>query len=218
MSMSKKVIVIVGAGPGVSSSVARKFGSHGFKVILVARNEKILAELVRSLETQDIEAYGITANAGDPVALQMAFEHIKRDYGIPEALVYNAAVIKLGTASKLKEAELLDDLNVNVVGALSSALQVIPDFIERKSGTILFTGGGFALYPSYELASLSMGKAALRSLVYTLGEELEPYGIYVGTITIAGTVAVNTNFDPDRIAHAYWEMYENQNERELIYQ
>ncbi|MED4954564.1 SDR family NAD(P)-dependent oxidoreductase [Paenibacillus sp. FSL R5-0527] len=216
--MDKKLIVIVGGGPGVSSSVARIFGSKGFKVILVARNEQALAELVRNLEAQGVEAYGATANAADPAALQTAFEQIKRNHGIPEALVYNAAVIKLGTASSLTEAELLDDLNVNVVGALSSALQVIPDFIERRSGTILFTGGGFALTPSYELASLSIGKAALRSLVYTLGEELAPHGIHVGTITIAGTVAVNTKFAPDRIAQAYWDMYEKQNEREIIYQ
>ncbi|MEK5639872.1 short-chain dehydrogenase [Paenibacillus rhizosphaerae] len=216
--MGKKSIVIVGAGPGVSSGVAKIFGLKGFKVILVARNEKSLGELVKSLEAQSIEAYGTTANAADADSLQTAFQQIKRNHGIPEVLVYNAAVIKLGTASKLTEAELLDDLNVNVVGALSSALQVIPDFIERKSGTILFTGGGFALTPAYELASLSVGKAALRSLAYTLGEELKPHGIHVGTITIAGTVAVNTNFDPDRIAQTYWDMYEKQNERELIYQ
>lgn len=216
--MNKKIIVIVGAGPGVSLGVARKFGSHGFKVILVARNEEALHELVRSLEAQNIEAHGISADAAEPVTLQKAFEVIKREYGIPEVLVYNAAVMKLGTASKLQEGELLDDLNVNVVGALSCALQVIPDFIERKSGTILYTGGGFALNPSSELASLSIGKAALRSLAYTLGEELEPQGIYVGTITITGAVAVNTNFDPDRIACAYWEMYEKKKDRELIYQ
>lgn len=216
--MSNKTIAIVGAGSGVSSGIARKFGSNGFKVILIARNEKSLAEHVRTLEAQNIEVYGIAADAAAPASLQKAFDHLKRDYGIPDVLVYNAAVTKPGTASMLREAELLEDLNVNVVGALSSALQVIPDFVERKSGTILLTGGGFALHPSYEMASLSIGKAALRSLAYTLGDELAPFGIHVGTITIAGTVAANTNFDPNRIAEAYWDMYEKRIERECIYQ
>jgi len=216
--MSKKVIVIVGAGPGVSSGIAGKFGSNGFKVVLIARNEHALAEIVRNLKARNIEAYGITANAADPVSLQNAFGQLKREHGIPEVLVYNAAVMKPGTASKLKEDELLEDLNVNAVGALSSASQVIPDFKERKSGTILFTGGGFALHPSNEWASLSIGKAALRSLTYTLGDELAPLGIHVGMVTIAGIVAAGTNFDPDRIAQAYWDMYEKRNQRELIYQ
>ncbi|WP_433618075.1 hypothetical protein [Paenibacillus cellulositrophicus] len=56
-----------------------------------------------------------------------------------------------------------------------------------------------------------------------IGQQYAPYSsemviVHVGTITIAGTVAVNTNFDPDRIAQTYWDMYEKQNERELIYQ
>jgi short-subunit dehydrogenase len=216
--MSKKIVVIVGAGPGVSLGVARKFGSKGFRILLVSRNNKALEELVTNLIEEGIEAFGIPANAADPVSITSAFNLIKSNYGLPEVLVYNAAVIKLGTASELKETELLKDLNVNVVGALSTALQVIPDFVERKSGTILFTGGGFALYPSKDFASLSIGKAALRSLAFTLGYELASHGVHVGTVTIAGNVDKNTHFDPDLIAQAYWDMYEKRDEHEVIYQ
>jgi short-subunit dehydrogenase len=218
IEMRKKVVVIVGAGPGVSSGVARKFGSNGFKVVFISRNEGSLNELVMNLNSEGIEAYGVPANASDPASIKYAFDQIKMNYGLPEALVYNAAAIKFGTASNLKEAELLDDLNVNVVGALSSALQVIPDFIDQKKGVIIFTGGGFALYPNSALASLSIGKAALRNLAFTLGEELAPFEIHVGTVTIAGSVVPNTHFDPDLIAEAYWDIYEKRDEREIIYQ
>lgn len=216
--MNKKLLVIVGAGAGMGSGIARKFGSNGFRIVLVSRNEEALFKNVFKLKEEDIEAYGVSANASDPVSIKSAFEQIKASYGMPEILVYNAAVIKIGTASNLEEEELLSDLNINVVGALSSALQVIPEFIEQKRGTILFTGGGFALHPSSEFASLSIGKAALRSLAFTMGDELAPYGIHVGTITIAGNIEQNTHFDPDLIAQAYWDMYEMRDEREIIYQ
>ncbi|MBB6671576.1 SDR family NAD(P)-dependent oxidoreductase [Cohnella nanjingensis] len=216
--MDKKTIVIVGAGVGVSSGVARVFGRRGFRVVLVSRSEEALAGHVRSLASQDIEAYGLTADATDPHSLQAVFERIRSQYGVPDTLVYNAAVIRGGTASTLTENQLLDDLKVNVVGALSSARQVIPDFVARGSGTILFTGGGLAHHPSADYASLSIGKAAMRSLVYTLGDELAPQGIYVGTVTIAGSVKEGTHFDPDRIGQVYWEMYEKREEREFIYQ
>lgn len=217
IQLDKKTIVIVGAGQGVSAGVARTFGKQGFRVVLIARKEEALAGLVRQLESLEIEAYGMAADATNPDSLRAAFEWIKANYGVPDTLVYNAAVIKPGTPSSLTEERLIEELKVDVVGALSSARQVVPDFISRGSGTLFFTGGGIALAPVAAYASLSIGKAAMRSLAYTFGEELAPHGIYVGTISIAGSVKEGTHFDPDRIAQVYWDMYEKREEREFLY-
>ncbi len=70
--------------------------------------------------------------------------------------------------------------------------------------TILFTGGGFADHPVPALATLSLGKAALRSAATILGAELAEDRIRVGSVTIAGAISPGTPFDPDRIAEAYW--------------
>jgi short-subunit dehydrogenase len=74
------------------------------------------------------------------------------------------------------------------------------------AGTILFTGGGFADYPVPALATLSLGKAALRSAATILGVELAEDGIRVATVTIAGVVERGTPFDPDRIAETFWRV------------
>jgi hypothetical protein len=73
-------------------------------------------------------------------------------------------------------------------------------------GTILVTGGGFADHPIPALATVSLGKAALRSAATMLGADLEPDGIRVATLTIAGQIAAGTSFDPERIAERYWEV------------
>jgi NAD(P)-dependent dehydrogenase (short-subunit alcohol dehydrogenase family) len=77
----------------------------------------------------------------------------------------------------------------------------------KQSGTVLFTGGGLALEPFVEFASLSIGKAGLRSLALSFAKELAPDGIHVGTVTIAGMIKAGTHFDPDAIAEHFWELH-----------
>jgi NAD(P)-dependent dehydrogenase (short-subunit alcohol dehydrogenase family) len=64
---------------------------------------------------------------------------------------------------------------------------------------------------------VSIGKAALRNLAFTLAEELKPQGIFVGTVTITGNVAPGTHFAPNLIAEKYWELYEKREEHEIVY-
>ncbi|OBZ13142.1 MULTISPECIES: SDR family NAD(P)-dependent oxidoreductase [Bacillales] len=215
--MSKPLLVIVGAGPGVSAGVARKFGKEGFRIVLAARNEASLKQYAKELEELDIEAYAVIADAADPDSIANAFAQIKQQFGEPDVLLYNAAVISQVKPTDLTESRLIDEFKVNVVGALTSAKHVIPAMIERKQGTLLFTGGGLALAPAAAVSSLSIGKAGIRSLVYTLAEELNPQGIYVGTVTIAGYVSKGTFYDPDLIAEEYWTLYTNRSDIEFLY-
>ena len=73
-------------------------------------------------------------------------------------------------------------------------------------GTIIVTGGGFADHPIPALATVSLGKAALRSAATILGVDLAPDGVRVATLTIAGQIVAGTSFDPARIAERYWEV------------
>ncbi len=214
----KPLLVIVGAGPGVAAGVAGKFGSEGFRIVLVARTERTLNDGLEELRGRNIESYGVTADASDPDSLIRAFERIRAEYGDPDVLVYNVANIVRGNALELSEEQLLQDLKGNVVGALTSAKQVIPSMIERKSGTLFFTGGTISLRPNPEYASLSMGKAAIRSLALSLAETLSPHGIYVGQVLIGGHVRKGTYYDPDRIAETFWDLYVRKDRQEAVYQ
>lgn len=215
--MGKPILVIVGAGPGVSASVARKFGANGFRVALVARKQSTLDSLTAELGGQGIETLPIAADATRPETIREAFETVRKRFGSPDALLYNAAVISQSTVSTLEEQRLIEEFQVNVVGALTSVKQVIPEFVKRRQGTILVTGGGIAISPNPEYASLSLGKAAVRSLVYSLAEELKPHNVYVGTVSIGGHVAKGTFYDPDRIADKYWDLYQSRDEVEYLF-
>ncbi len=189
--------MIIGAGPGIGLAVAKKFVGEGYSV----------AALSRSGDTTGENIYGFAADAADFTSLQQAFARVTEKLSEPEVLVYNVAAIHQGMPSSLSPTDLLDDFNVNVVGALVAAKLVIPSMQKNGRGTILFTGGGLALYPSAAYSSLAIGKAGIRSLAFSLAEELAPTNIHIATVTVAGFVKPGTAFDPDKIAAHYWRLH-----------
>jgi short-subunit dehydrogenase len=203
-----RTCVIVGMGPGVSLALAERFGSAGYAIGMVARQEGALLAAEARLGVEGITAKGAPADAGDEAELRGAITAVADALGPIEVLIYNAAALHGGLPSKLSADEAVADFRVNVVGALVAAQAVAPAMIAVGRGTILFTGGGFALQPSPQFASLGIGKAGIRSLAFTLAEELEPKGVRVGTVTICGLVKKGTKFSPAAIAEAFFGLHE----------
>ncbi|WP_343317862.1 SDR family NAD(P)-dependent oxidoreductase [Arthrobacter sp. TMP15] len=215
--MNNKYVAVVGAGPGVSAGVARKFGANGFTIILLARNPESLALRVSELQDAGIQAHGIVADVSDEQSLKSAFARIHSEHGTLDALVYNAGANTIANPSVLDPMDLTKDFSVNVVGALICAQLVAPAMIAHGSGSILFTGGLLALNPVASRASAAISKAGLRNLAFTLAEEFAKHGLKVGTVTIGGAVASGTFFDPDLIAEAYWDLHSGKAAGEILY-
>lgn len=208
--MQQAICAVVGAGPGIGLAVARRFARQGMRVALLARRPQALDGYVAEMAQAGLEAQGFPANAGDEAAMRQAFEQVRAQMGDPAVLVYNAAVLHEGKPSTFSAARLVDDFRVNVAGALLAVQQVLPAMRARQQGTILLTGGGLALNPLPQFASLSISKAGLRSLSYSLAAELQGDGLHVATVTVAGYVQAGSHFDPDRIADAYWKLHAQQ--------
>ncbi len=211
----KQTIVIVGAGKGIGNHVAKKFGSHDFRVVLMARNAIRLQGYVDEFTGQQIECYGIVADALNPSSLTQAFSNVMKQFGKIDVLVYNAAILTAGRPSTLTSQDLMEHYQVDVASALHCAKLVISQ--QNHDGTILFTGGGLAIHPMADFTCISIDKAALRALAYALHEELQDLGIYVGIVTITGNVEEGTHFDPSLIADIYWQMYEKKDVVEVVY-
>jgi NAD(P)-dependent dehydrogenase (short-subunit alcohol dehydrogenase family) len=192
-----KTIAIVGIGPGIGSSVAKRFASEGYSVAALSRKGSASGDNIHSF----------TADASDEASLEKALTQVKEKLSPPEILVYNVAAIHQGMPSSLSATDLIADFTVNVAGALTASHLVIPEMKKQGRGTILFTGGGLALNPSAAYSSLSIGKAGIRSLAYSFAEELKPANIHVATVTVAGFVKAGTSFDPDKIAAHYWRLH-----------
>jgi NADP-dependent 3-hydroxy acid dehydrogenase YdfG len=202
-----KVIFVVGMGPGVSAAVARRFARDGYAVGAVARSADKLEQQLSMLRASGTRVAGATADAGDIGSLREALARLRAELGDADVLVYNAAGVSCRPLAELSPEALAADLAVSVVGAFTAVQQVLPAMRARGSGTVLLTGGGFAFEPMPAMASLGAGKAAIRNLAFSLYADLSASGIHAATVTICGTVARGSAFDPDRIAEAYWQLH-----------
>jgi short-subunit dehydrogenase len=199
-------LLLVGAGPGLGLAVARRFAAGDYRVTLVARSTDRLGELERSLADTGAEINTIEADASDPHDLGARMTELYGRDGAPGVVIYNAVMgapdrLLTSTVAHLQEAYAVD-----VIGAIVVAQVAAPAMKAAGFGTIIVTGGGFADHPIPALATVSLGKAALRSAATMLGADLGPDGIRVATLTIAGQIAAGTPFDPARIAERYWEV------------
>jgi NAD(P)-dependent dehydrogenase (short-subunit alcohol dehydrogenase family) len=118
--------------------------------------------------------------------------------------VYNAALPDPGEILDTTVERLRTAHDVDVLGAVVAAQVAVPALRGAGGGTLLVTSGGFADNPVPGLASLSMGKAALRSAQTLIAAGVREDGIHAATVTIVGAVKPGTDFDPDKIAELFW--------------
>jgi short-subunit dehydrogenase len=201
--MTDKTLIVVGMGPGVSAAIARRFAADGYKLGLIARSADRLEGQAEELRRGGATVATATADAGRRGQLTEAIDRLGRELGQVDLLIYNAYAATSGAPSALDPADLAGDLAVNAAGALEAAQAVLPAMTARGQGQVLFTGGGLGVYPAAQAASLSVGKAALRTLAMTLNQETQGTGVHVGTLTIGGYVGSSDGLQPDAIAAAF---------------
>ncbi len=205
-SIDNRHLLLVGAGPGLGMALARRFADGGYRVTLVARSQDRLGDLGDSLADTGAHIDMIAADASDPEGLGARMAELYHEKGAPGLIIYNAV---MGAPDQLLSSSvehLQTAYAVDVIGAIVVAQAAAPAMRAGGSGTIIVTGGGFADHPIPALATISLGKAALRSAATMLGADLEPDGIRVATLTIAGQIVAGTAFDPENIAKRYWEV------------
>ena len=199
-------LLLVGAGPGLGEAVARRFAEGGYRVTLVARSTDGLGKLAGTLADTGADIDTISGDASDPEGLGARMSALYRGDGAPGLIVYNAVMGAPDQLLSSSVAHLQAAYAVDVIGAIVVAQVAAPAMRAAGLGTIIVTGGGFADHPIPALATVSLGKAALRSAATMLGADLEPDGIRVATLTIAEQIVAGTSFDPERIAERYWEI------------
>ncbi|MEZ4429704.1 MAG: SDR family NAD(P)-dependent oxidoreductase [Nannocystaceae bacterium] len=208
MESTKQRIVVIGMGAGIARAVARRFGREGFAVAMIARDEGRLAAYVEEFAREGIDATYASADAGDEGSLRAALRSLRERDGDPDVLVYNAAAIRMVDILEQGVDELVADFRVNVAGALAAAQEVAPAMRAAGRGTILLTGGGFALMPNPRFGSLAIGKAGLRNLAHSLAQALAPAGVHVATVTVCGMVRDDDpKYNPTTIAEHYWALH-----------
>jgi short-subunit dehydrogenase len=203
-AVDSKHLLIVGTGPGLGASVARRFAREAYRLTLVARSQTTTAELADELRGADTAVTVVAADAGDPDGLRAAIAPLFGQPGAPGVVIYSAALAAFDDLLSVAPEQLATAYAVDVIGAVVTAQLAVPTMRAAGGGTLLFTGGGFADALPESLSTLSLGKLALRGAATMLAREVREDNIHAGSLTILGQIEAGTPFDPDRIADAYW--------------
>jgi NAD(P)-dependent dehydrogenase (short-subunit alcohol dehydrogenase family) len=176
--------LIVGAGQGLSASLARLFSREGMRVALASRNPDSLAAL--SVETG---ARTFFCDVVDAAAVRQLFSDVDKALGEPDVVVYNPSARARGPIAGLDPAEVERALAVCAFGGFLVAQQAARRMLAKKRGAILFTGASASIKGYAQSAPFAMGKFALRGLAQSLARELAPQGIHVAHFIIDGGIA-----------------------------
>lgn len=201
-----KTLVIIGAGPGMSQATAERFAKEGFRVILAARTASKTQGLADQLKAKGYTAEARTVDAGDPASVASLIEGVLKQYGTIEVLHYNAAAIRQASLLDQPRETFNSDLAVSIGGALTAAQTVAPSMIKQGAGSILLTGGGFALSPPPDFLALGIGKAGIRALAQGLFDDMKSKGVHVATVLVAKFVNPDTA-DARAVADHFWSLH-----------
>lgn len=200
-----RAALIVGAGLGISASLARRFAGAGLKVGLAARNAEKLAPLAA-----ETGAEAFAADAADPGAVERLFEEAEARLGEIDVVVYNAAARLRGPLADLDANEVKRALEISAFGGFLVVQQAARRLVPRRRGAILLTGATASVKGYALSAPFAMGKFALRALAQSAARELGPKGVHVAHFNIDGAVRSasrpdqgDNTLDPDAIAQTY---------------
>ncbi|KAL4577401.1 hypothetical protein LXL04_013510 [Taraxacum kok-saghyz] len=230
-SSSRGIAAIVGVGPNLGHSVARKFAHEGYTVAILARDLARLSRFADEIAREEkAQVFAIRIDCSDTQSVREAFEGVL-SLGFVEVLVYNAyqpipwQYGRPSNFSDIRVDSFQKSLAVSTVGAFHCAQQVLPGMVERGRGTILFTGCAASLSGVAGFSELCCGKFALRGLSQCLAKEFSPRGVHIAHIIIDGLIGASrasstmpqrslvgtggdgSIMDPDSVAQTYWYLH-----------
>ncbi|WP_163505583.1 SDR family NAD(P)-dependent oxidoreductase [Fodinicola acaciae] len=219
-----KTIAIFGTGPGMSRSVAVRFGRAGFRVALVARTRSKLDKYVGELAAAGIEAAAFTADVTDGAELLRVIGEIEQRFGHIDVAEFSPGNLDTPVVNVMDvdPDDLPAQFNTPLWAPIRLVRALLPGMLERGDGAFLIASGASVLHPSPMLGNAGMALGALRHYVQNLHNVIANKGVYIGLVHVGGpiersdmTAAFLKDVDvsafpfvnPDDLAETAWDMY-----------
>jgi NAD(P)-dependent dehydrogenase (short-subunit alcohol dehydrogenase family) len=210
----KEVALIVGAGEGLSASLARLCAKQGMDVALAARDPDKLGDLCA-----ETGASAYACDAIDEDSVDAMYDAVFSEKGVPNLVVYNPSARARGPITELDRKAVKNAVLITCYGGFVVAQKAAELMLERGSGSILFTGASASVKGYPNSSSFAIGKFGLRGLAQSMARELHPQNIHIGHFVIDGGIQKKSGderaasrgddgmLDADAIAESYLHVH-----------
>lgn len=229
MKLENAVVLVTGASSGIGAATARAASAAGARVVLVARREDRLRQIVDAMEN----AVAVPCDVTEPAQVQQAVRTVTDKFGQIDALVNCAGQGLQANIDDLNPADLRAVLELNLVAPLMMMQAVLPIMRARKSGAIVNVTSGIVWSDLPGSAGYSASKAALNKLSTIARAELADAGIAVSLMfpsitesefvtSVRGDVAAAQNLEagsglvpdtPENVASAILDLIRSGDEQ-----
>ncbi len=203
-------LVIVGVGPGLGTSLARRFAKSGISISLVARNREKLLPLVDEVQSLGANAIAIKADATSESDVNNLFARTEKELGPVSIIVYNASLRIRKPVLEISSDEFINALKLSFYAGFLVGREAAKYMIQRGEGSIFFTGATASIKGFPSSAAFAVGKFGLLALAGSMARELQPKGIHVAHFVIDGVIgrdSKDSKLDPDAIAETYLQVH-----------
>ena len=211
------VALIVGVGPGLGASLARRFAHEGMDIALVARDGQRLEALADELRGLGVTARIYPCDVTEDPAVTAMVRAVCRELDEPRLAVYCTEHYGPGHVVDIDTAAFVECWEVNCLGAFLVGREVARAMLTRGDGTLIFTGATAALRGREGYANMAVGKWGQRALAQCMARELGPKGIHVAHVVIDGGILKDgssalqwermAGLYPDEIAENYLALH-----------
>ncbi|MGP4048453.1 SDR family NAD(P)-dependent oxidoreductase [Streptomyces sp. 2A115] len=210
--------VVIGAGPGLGTATARRFGREGHPVGLIARGVERLEAMAADLTSEGLTTAIETADVTDEKALAAALGALRERLGPIEVVLFSPrpSVAWIKPVLDTGPPDIESALALSVIAASAAVRTVVPDMRRRQHGTLLFTTGGAAVEPHRDRAVSGIAYAAESAYVRMLHDALADEGVHAAQVTVVGPIGRGATHEPDEVAQELWQLHTTRDRPLLI--
>jgi short-subunit dehydrogenase len=187
-----QVIVLTGASSGIGLATARLAAERGARLVLAARSEGALSQLVDEIRHKGGQAIGVITDVSDPVDVRKLAEAALAEFGTFDTWINNAGVGMYGPTEQVDIDDMRRLFDTNFWGLVYGSLEAVK-YLKERGGTLINVGSTTSERAVALQGVYSASKHAVKGFTDALRVELEHDGAPV-QVTLIKPGAIDTPF------------------------